>query len=169
VHDAKRHWKRIGPRRARTGPGRTCGRSRRSGARDGEERIRQKVRAAIAELDLDHRQGRGLIDGEVDITIAGRHYRVACRDGEEQNLRRAAEMVDAKSREALAGLGALSESRQLLFASLLLADQLIEKKASRLLLRPCRRTRRWSAGSTPLRNGSKDWRVTLRRKRRAPR
>jgi cell division protein ZapA len=65
---------------------------------------------------------------EVDITIAGRHYRVACRDGEEQNLRRAAEMVDAKSREALAGLGALSESRQLLFASLLLADQLIEKK-----------------------------------------
>ena len=59
---------------------------------------------------------------EVDISIAGRHYRVACRDGEEQNLRRAAEMVDAKSREALAGLGALSESRQLLFASLLLAS-----------------------------------------------
>jgi len=65
---------------------------------------------------------------EVDIGIAGRHYRVACRDGEEQDLRRAAEMVDAKSREALAGLGALSESRQLLFAALLLADQLIEKK-----------------------------------------
>jgi cell division protein ZapA len=65
---------------------------------------------------------------EVDIMIAGRHYRVACRDGEEQNLGRAAEMVDAKSREALAGLGALSESRQMLFASLLLADQLIERK-----------------------------------------
>lgn len=65
---------------------------------------------------------------EVDLNIAGRTYRVACRDGEEQNLRRAAEMVDAKSREALAGLGALSEARQLLFASLLLADQMIEKK-----------------------------------------
>lgn len=65
---------------------------------------------------------------EVDIEIAGRHYRVACRDGEEQNLRHAAEMVDAKGREALAGLGALSESRTLLFASLLLADQLIEKR-----------------------------------------
>src|SRR4028119_1133984 len=64
---------------------------------------------------------------EVDITIAGRHYRVACRDGEEQNLRRAAEMVDAKSREALSGLGALSEARQLLFASLLLADQLLDR------------------------------------------
>jgi cell division protein ZapA len=64
---------------------------------------------------------------EVDLSIAGRSYRVACRNGEEQNLRRAAEMVDAKSREALAGLGALSEARQLLFASLLLADQMIEK------------------------------------------
>jgi cell division protein ZapA len=65
---------------------------------------------------------------EVDIEIAGRRYHVACRDGEEQNLRHAAEMVDAKSREALAGLGALSEGRTLLFASLLLADQLIEKR-----------------------------------------
>ena len=65
---------------------------------------------------------------EVDIEIAGRRYKVACRGGEEQNLRHAAEMVDAKSREALAGLGALSESRTLLFASLLLADQLIEKR-----------------------------------------
>ena len=65
---------------------------------------------------------------EVDLSIAGRSYRVACRDGEEQNLRQAAEMVDAKSREALAGLGAMSEGRQMLFAALLLADQLIEKK-----------------------------------------
>jgi cell division protein ZapA len=65
---------------------------------------------------------------EIDLEIAGRRYKVACRDGEEQNLRHAAELVDAKSREALAGLGALSEGRTLLFASLLLADQLIEKR-----------------------------------------
>ena len=44
-----------------------------------------------------------------------------------ETMRHAAEMVDAKGREALAGLGALSESRTLLFASLLLADQLIER------------------------------------------
>ncbi len=67
---------------------------------------------------------------EIEINIAGRGYKVACRDGEEQNLRRAAEMVDAKGREALAGLGALSEGRTLLFASLLLADQLIDKQGS---------------------------------------
>lgn len=63
---------------------------------------------------------------EVDLTIAGRPYRVACRSGEEDSLRRAAALVDSKSREALAGLGTLSEARQLLFASLLLADQLVE-------------------------------------------
>ncbi len=64
---------------------------------------------------------------DVELTIAGRSYRVACRSGEEETLRAAAALVDGKSREALAGLGALSESRQLLFASLLLADQLIDK------------------------------------------
>ena len=63
---------------------------------------------------------------EVELTIAGRQYRVACRAGEEDNLRSAAALVDAKSKEAIAGLGTLSESRQLLFASLLLADQIVD-------------------------------------------
>ena len=64
---------------------------------------------------------------EVDLVIAGRTYQVACRAGEEEALRSAAGLVDAKSREALSGLGTLSESRQLLFASLLLADQMLDK------------------------------------------
>jgi len=63
---------------------------------------------------------------EVELTIAGRPYRVACRNGEEENLRTAGALVDAKSREALSGLGTLSESRQLLFAALLLADQIVD-------------------------------------------
>jgi cell division protein ZapA len=63
----------------------------------------------------------------IDLNIAGRTYQVACREGEEENLRSAARLVDGKSREALAGLGTLSESRQFLFAALLLADQLIDK------------------------------------------
>ena len=64
----------------------------------------------------------------LDLSIAGRTYQVACREGEEENLRAAARLVDGKSREALAGLGTLSEARQFLFASLLLADQLIDNK-----------------------------------------
>jgi cell division protein ZapA len=62
----------------------------------------------------------------LDLNIAGRTYQVACREGEEDNLRAAARLVDGKCREALAGLGTLSEARQFLFASLLLADQLID-------------------------------------------
>ncbi len=64
----------------------------------------------------------------VDLTIAGRTYQVACREGEEDSLRAAARLVDGKSREALAGLGTLSEARQFLFASLLLADQLVDDR-----------------------------------------
>ena len=62
----------------------------------------------------------------IDLNIAGRTYQVACREGEEESLRAAARLVDGKSREALAGLGTLSEARQFLFASLLLADQLMD-------------------------------------------
>lgn len=69
---------------------------------------------------------------EVELTIAGRPYRVACRNGEEENLRAAGALVDAKSREALAGLGTLSESRQLLFAALLLADQLVDGRQAEI-------------------------------------
>jgi cell division protein ZapA len=65
---------------------------------------------------------------QVDLFIAGRSYQIACREGEEENLKAAARLVDAKSREALSGLGTLSESRQLLFASLLLADQLVDSQ-----------------------------------------
>ncbi len=65
---------------------------------------------------------------EVDLSIAGRTYRVGCREGEEDTLRGAAALVDGKSREAIAGLGTMTESRQLLFAALLLADQIIDKR-----------------------------------------
>ena len=64
----------------------------------------------------------------VDLSIAGRTYQVACREGEEESLRSAARLVDAKSREALAGLGSLSEARQFLFASLMLADTLLDNR-----------------------------------------
>ena len=68
---------------------------------------------------------------EVTLNIAGRSYQVACRDGEEDNLLAAARLVDGKCREALAGLGTLSESRQFLFAALLLADQLLERPGAK--------------------------------------
>jgi cell division protein ZapA len=65
----------------------------------------------------------------VDVEIAGRAYPVACRDGEEAHLRSLAGLVDRKAREAASSLGSMGESRQLLFASLLLADELNEVRA----------------------------------------
>ena len=64
----------------------------------------------------------------VDIEIAGRRYTVACRNGEEDHLRSVAEIVDRKALDAAEALGSLSEARQLLFASLLLADELKEAR-----------------------------------------
>jgi cell division protein ZapA len=66
---------------------------------------------------------------QVDIEIASRRYTLACRDGEEDHLRAVAEIVDKRARDAGEALGTLSETRQLLFASLLLADDLKDGSA----------------------------------------
>ena len=64
----------------------------------------------------------------VDLMIAGRSYQVACKAGEEETLRAAGRLVDATCREAVAGLGTLSEARQFLFAALMLADTLVDSR-----------------------------------------
>jgi cell division protein ZapA len=64
----------------------------------------------------------------VEIEVASRKYTVACRDGEEAHLQKVAGIVDRKAKDAASALGSLSESRQLLFASLLLADELKERR-----------------------------------------
>ncbi len=66
----------------------------------------------------------------VEVEIASRGYSVACRDGEEAHLRSLAEIVDRKARDAAAAVGSMGEARQLLFASLLLADELKEVRAN---------------------------------------
>lgn len=65
----------------------------------------------------------------IEVEIASRKYSVACRDGEEDHLRSVAAIVDRKAQDAARALGNLGESRQLLFASLLLADELKEQQA----------------------------------------
>ncbi|MDB5688854.1 MAG: hypothetical protein JWL91_730 [Sphingomonas bacterium] len=66
---------------------------------------------------------------EVEVRIGGRKYELTCRDGDEDRLRVLADMVDSKVAEAARGMGGLNEVRQLLFAALLLADQLSEELA----------------------------------------
>jgi cell division protein ZapA len=67
----------------------------------------------------------------IDLEIAARRYSVSCRDGEEAHLLDVAAIVDRKAQDAGSALGSLSEVRQLLFASLLLADEVKEHRAGR--------------------------------------
>jgi cell division protein ZapA len=62
----------------------------------------------------------------IDIEVAGRKYPVACRDGEEEQLRAVAALVDRRARDLGQALGSLSESRHLLLTALTLADDLKE-------------------------------------------
>jgi cell division protein ZapA len=66
--------------------------------------------------------------GEVKLQIADRTFAVSCADGEEEQLMSLAKMVDEKARAA-GNAASLTESRMLLFASLLLADELAEVRA----------------------------------------
>ncbi|WP_033073234.1 cell division protein ZapA [Sphingopyxis sp. MWB1] len=59
---------------------------------------------------------------DVKLSIAGRTYDVHCADGEEQQLFRLAAMIDEKARS----FGGGTEVRQLLFAALMLADEVQE-------------------------------------------
>ena len=67
---------------------------------------------------------------QIELVIAARKYTVACRDGEEDHLRALAAVVDKRAQDAAAALGSLTESKQLLFASLLLADDLNERSGA---------------------------------------
>lgn len=64
----------------------------------------------------------------VDLVIGGNSYSVACRDGEEAHLVNIATLVDSKAQQAKKAVGGVNEVRQLLFASLFLADELDEAR-----------------------------------------
>lgn len=67
--------------------------------------------------------------GQVTLSVGGRRYDLACRDGEEERLQALAALVDRKAHDAARVVGSANEVRQLLLASLLLADELSDLRA----------------------------------------
>ena len=65
---------------------------------------------------------------QLTIHVNGKPYDVGCEDGEEAHLRALAAVVDAKAREAAPEQGQLGETRILLLAALVLADERGEAK-----------------------------------------
>ncbi|MEO9635179.1 MAG: cell division protein ZapA [Parasphingorhabdus sp.] len=66
---------------------------------------------------------------QMTLEIGGRAFTVTCQDGEESHLTKLAAMVDEKARDSGDPTG-LTESRMLLFTSLLLADELHAAKST---------------------------------------
>jgi len=60
---------------------------------------------------------------EVEISIGGRYFEVACQPGEERFLEAAAKLLDNEAKALTEQMGRLSEGRLLLMAGLLLADK----------------------------------------------
>jgi len=60
---------------------------------------------------------------ELEVSIGGRTFHVACQPGEEHFLSAAAALLDAEAQPLVAQLGRLPEARMLLMAGLLLADK----------------------------------------------
>lgn len=66
---------------------------------------------------------------QLKLIVGGRTYDLACRNGEEPRLEMLAQMLDAKARDAGELVGNTNETRQLLLAGLLLADELSDLRA----------------------------------------
>ena len=60
---------------------------------------------------------------EVNITVGGRKFEVACQPGEEKYLEAAATLLDGEAQLLSSQIGRVPEARMLLMAGLMLADK----------------------------------------------
>lgn len=67
---------------------------------------------------------------QINLSVGGRMYPLACKDGEEPHLYALAEVLDAKVQQAISTLGYGNEMRLILTGGLLLADELHEAKVA---------------------------------------
>ncbi|MGO4704985.1 cell division protein ZapA [Microvirga sp. 2MCAF38] len=65
---------------------------------------------------------------QVNVSIAGRSYRIACADGEERHLEGLAASLDAKIEEMRAAFGEIGDMRLHVMAAITIADEMAETK-----------------------------------------
>jgi cell division protein ZapA len=66
---------------------------------------------------------------QVSVSINGRNYRIACDDGQEEHLVRLAGFVDERVADLVAAVGQIGDTRLMVMASLLIADELSDAYA----------------------------------------
>ncbi len=64
--------------------------------------------------------------GQVNISVNGRVYDIACDDGQEEHIKRLGAYLDGKVGELVTSVGQVGDARLLVMASLLVADELAE-------------------------------------------
>ena len=65
---------------------------------------------------------------QVQVTIAGKSYRMACGDGEEAHLESLAALLEGKIEEMRATFGEIGDMRLQVMAALTLADEVSERR-----------------------------------------
>lgn len=65
---------------------------------------------------------------QVDVSINGQSYRIACEDGQEDRLVDLATMVDEKVSDLVKQIGQVGSNRLLVMAALIIADELVDLK-----------------------------------------
>lgn len=66
---------------------------------------------------------------QVSVTIAGRQYRMACDEGQEEHLIRLARDVDARIGQLRTAFGEIGDQRLTVMAAVTIADELFEARA----------------------------------------
>ena len=61
---------------------------------------------------------------QLTVTINGRGYQIACDDGQEEHLKALAAYLDKRMSELVAAMGQIGDTRLLVMAGLLIADEL---------------------------------------------
>jgi len=72
---------------------------------------------------------------DVDVSVGGRTYKLSCRDGEEDQLKALARLVDQKAVDISKSLGEMTEARTLLLSALLIADELNDVRGAAAVAR----------------------------------
>lgn len=65
---------------------------------------------------------------QVEVTVNGREYLVACEDGEEEHLLELAGYLNRNVTELVQSIGQVGEARLMLMAGLLIADELFDAR-----------------------------------------
>ena len=66
--------------------------------------------------------------GQVNTTIAGRQYRLACEDGQEDHLLALAKDIDSRIIDLRRKFGEIGDTRLTVMAALVLADEMAENR-----------------------------------------